>query len=101
MVVSVELPDEALARLQAEAGRRGLSLDELLAELAATLPTTAAAGQRRALSFVGLGSSASGRRAAEADEMLAEGFGRDRSAGMTSSSMPQSDEMQADGVGFD
>jgi hypothetical protein len=33
--------------------------------------------QRQRPGFVGLGASSSGRRASEADEMLAEGFGRD------------------------
>ncbi len=75
MTVTLELSDEALARLNAEANRRGVTLDELVAELAAKLPRTLADGRR--LSFVGIGYSTSGRSAAEADEMLVEGFGRD------------------------
>ncbi len=71
----LELSDEALARLNAEANRRGVTLDELVAELAANLPARTLADGR--LSFVGIGYSTSGRSAAEADEMLAEGFGRD------------------------
>jgi hypothetical protein len=34
-------------------------------------------GARRRLVFAGIGSSTSGRHAADADDMLAEGFGRD------------------------
>jgi hypothetical protein len=33
--------------------------------------------RRRKLAFAGIGESSSGRSAAQADEMLAEGFGRD------------------------
>ncbi|MGK2886693.1 MAG: hypothetical protein ACSLE8_18275 [Rhodococcus sp. (in: high G+C Gram-positive bacteria)] len=39
MSVTVELPDEALRRLQAEATRRGVSIDGVIAEFAAGLPT--------------------------------------------------------------
>lgn len=76
MTVTVDLPEDALARLQAEAKRRGVSIDQLIAELAEALPaeTPPANGP---LSFVGLGSSTSGRFARDADELLAEGFGRD------------------------
>jgi hypothetical protein len=35
MSVTVELSEDALARLRAEAARRGLSIDEVIAELAA------------------------------------------------------------------
>ncbi|MDZ4828221.1 MAG: ribbon-helix-helix protein, CopG family [Actinomycetota bacterium] len=38
MSVTVELPDDALRKLQAEAARRGVSIDQLIAELAAALP---------------------------------------------------------------
>ena len=41
-----------------------------------SLPAAMERPTRRRLSFVGLGSSTSGRTASEADEMLAEGFGR-------------------------
>jgi hypothetical protein len=76
MTVTVDLPEDALARLQAEAKRRGVSIDRVIAELAEALPgeTTPA---NRTLSFIGLGSSTSGRHARDADELLAEGFGRD------------------------
>lgn len=77
MTVTLELSDEALARLQAEAARRGVSVDDLVAELAAQLPAEPNSKERPERSFVGLGSSTSGRSARDADEMLAEGFGRD------------------------
>ena len=77
MTVTLELSDEALARLQAEAARRGVSVDDLVAELAAQLPAEPNPNERPERSFVGLGSSTSGRSARDAEEMLAEGFGRD------------------------
>lgn len=61
---------EIAERLTAEAARRGLTPEELLAELAEDRPA------RRRLGFVGLGASTSGRTAREAEDMLAEGFGR-------------------------
>lgn len=61
---------ELAERLNAEAARRGISVDALLDELADKLP------QQRRLGFVSLGASTSGRTAREADEMLAEGFGQ-------------------------
>ncbi len=76
MTVTLELSDEALARLNAEAARRGVTLDELVAELAERLPAESEP-RSKTLSFIGIGSSTSGRFASEADEMLAEGFGRD------------------------
>ena len=71
----VELSDEVLARLEAEATRRGLSIEAIITELAAQLPSERS-GRDRKLSFVGIGASLSGRTARDADEMLAEGFGR-------------------------
>ena len=77
MPVTLDLSDEVLARLQREADRRGVSLDAVVAELASPLPTASEPEERKRLGFVGLGASTDGRRAADADEMLAEGFGRD------------------------
>jgi hypothetical protein len=71
MSMSVELPDELAARLQAEADERGVSPEQLALDL-----LDANVGVRRRLAFVAIGESTSGRRAAEAEEMLAEGFGR-------------------------
>ncbi len=76
MPVTLDLSDEVLVRLQREADRRGVSMDAVVAELALTLPT-ASEPEERKLGFVALGASTDGRRAAGADELLAEGFGRD------------------------
>ena len=75
MTVTLDLPAEAQARLQAEATRRGVTLDQLIADIADSFPADTPPRRKRA--FVGIGSSTSGRGAREADEMLAEGFGRD------------------------
>ncbi len=76
MPLTLELPEDALARLRAEAERRGVSIDDLVAQLVDHLPDdTDQTGDD--LGFIGLGSSTSGRSARDADEMLAEGFGRD------------------------
>ena len=75
MSVTLELSPEGVARLRAEADRRHLSIEAVVEELAASLPAAVARSTRRRLSFVGLGSSTSGRTASEADELLADGFG--------------------------
>ena len=79
MSVTVELPAEAFARLEAEAARRGVGIDVVIAELVDTLPQLAAGGGGgRRLAISGVGSSGGERgRARDADELLAEGFGRD------------------------
>lgn len=77
MSVTVDLSDDAVARLRAEARRRGISVAEVVEELAAALPPESAAPPPRTLRFFAVGRSASGRHAVDADEMLAEGFGRD------------------------
>lgn len=76
MTVTVDLPEDALARLQAEATRRGVSIDVVIAELTRALPAETSPA-RRTYSFIGLGSSTSGRHARDTDELLADGFGRD------------------------
>jgi hypothetical protein len=75
MSLTVHLPDELAAALEAEAAHRGQSADQVAADLlGAHLPLS---GARRRLAFAAVGSSSSGRNAADADDMLAEGFGRD------------------------
>ena len=69
-------PTPLLGRLEAEATCRGLTVEAIITELAAQLPADRS-GRDRKLSFVGIGASLSGRTARDADEMLAEGFGRD------------------------
>jgi hypothetical protein len=75
MTVTVDLPEDAFARLQAEAKRRRVSIDLVIAELTTTLPSDQIPATRT-LSFIGLGSSSAGRYARDADELLADGFGR-------------------------
>lgn len=76
MTLTLHLDGDVAAALAAEAERRGQTADELAAALlSAQLPKPAAVHRR--LNFAAVGESTSGRGAAEADEMLAEGFGRD------------------------
>jgi plasmid stability protein len=78
MTVSVNLPDDLAARLVAEASRRGRDIDDVAAELLEQqLPGVPESSGPRRLSFAAIGESRSSQGAAEADEMLAEGFGRD------------------------
>jgi uncharacterized protein len=71
MSVTVRLPDDLAALLAEEAARQSVTADELAARvLAEHIPA------RRKLGFVALGASNSGGTAAEAEELLAEGFGR-------------------------
>ena len=75
MTVTIDLPAEAQARLQAEATRRGITLDQLIAELADSFPAEGETSRRK-LAFVGMGSSKAGITH-QIDELLADGFGRD------------------------
>ena len=83
MPLTVTLSEELAARTAAEADRRGVSVDQVVAEalatrLSETLPAPAPApSTRRHLAFAGVGASASGKNAADAEELLAGGFGRD------------------------
>ncbi|MGI8684177.1 MAG: hypothetical protein ACR2MO_03625 [Acidimicrobiales bacterium] len=79
MTVSVELPEWLAARVAEVAAQRGLSAAEVVTELVAAQLADPAAGllSRPRLAFAGIGASSTGRGAAEADEMLAEDFGRD------------------------
>lgn len=75
MSVTVDLPAEALRRLEAEAARRQISIDDVIAELAANLPVESAT-TRRQPAFVAIGASEHGITD-RVDDILAEGFGRD------------------------
>ena len=76
MTLTLHLDENVAAALAAEAARRGQTADELAAALlSAQLPK--AETVRRRLAFAAVGTSTSRRGAAEADEILAEGFGRD------------------------
>jgi hypothetical protein len=74
MTVTLHLDGAVAEALAAEAARRGQTADELAAAL---LVTQLPKAPRRQLAFAAVGASTSGRGAAEADEMLAEGFGRE------------------------
>jgi hypothetical protein len=76
MTLSIDLPERALVRLRAEATRRGVSIGEVVAELADGLPTEPATTPRRKLAFVGAGASQHGITD-RIDKLLADGFGRD------------------------
>lgn len=68
--LTIELPDDVAQRVTAAAAERGVAPEALAGEiLAEQFPA------RRKLGFVSLGRSTSGRRAAEDEDMLAEGFG--------------------------
>lgn len=71
MSVTVDLPAEALARLHAEAARRGVSIDHVIAELAHRLPAGATSTKRRRLSFADT-LSAEPALAERAEEILDE-----------------------------
>lgn len=67
----VHVPDDVADRLAAEAAQRGVEPETLAGEiLAEQLPAP------RTLGFASLGRSISGRRPAEDEDLLAEGFGR-------------------------
>ncbi len=71
VTVTLDLPEDALERLRAEADRRGVSVDGLVAELAAALPAQSPRGGRR-LSFIGIGHSGRGDLARRHREVRAE-----------------------------
>ncbi len=73
--MTVELPEHIVSRLEAEANRRGVSIDVVVAELVAQLPAKRSAAQTGRLAFVGAGASASGITH-RIDELLDGGFGR-------------------------
>ncbi len=68
-----------MARLRAEAVRRQISVDAVIEEWAASLPTRKQSVKRQHPRLVATGTASSGRRASESDDMLAEGFGDNRS----------------------
>jgi hypothetical protein len=74
MTVTLDLPDEVLGRLTAEARRRGVPLADVVADLAAQLPSDDQPTRPR-LAFVAAGASASGITP-NLDRLLDEGFGR-------------------------
>jgi hypothetical protein len=81
MAVTVDLAGEVATALAAEAARRGQTPDRVAADLlaagllASRAPQTPSGGVRRVLAFAAAGESTSGLSAADAEAMLAEGFG--------------------------
>jgi hypothetical protein len=68
--ITIEVPDDVAERVNAAAAEAGVAPEALAGQVVVEqFPA------RRRLGFVALGSSTSGRRAAEDEEMLAEGFG--------------------------
>lgn len=79
--MTVDLPAPVLDRLRAEAARRGVRIDEVIAELADHLPADAKpdaspTAPRHTLAFVAAGVSDAGI-SPRLDDLLADGFGRD------------------------
>jgi plasmid stability protein len=77
MTMTVHLDGDLAAALEAEAARRGQSPEQLAVDLLAERLPPSGGRRRRKLAFAGIGESSSGRSAVDADQMLAEGFGRD------------------------
>ncbi len=76
MTVTLNLPDDAAARLAAEAARRGITVDELVTELAAGLPAAGKGGSERSggrrLAFIGMGHSGRGDLSERVKELRRE-----------------------------
>lgn len=68
--LTIEVPDDVAKRVADAAAERGLAPEALAGEVLAEHFA------RRKLSFASLGRSTTGRRAADDEDMLAEGFGR-------------------------
>jgi hypothetical protein len=77
MSQSFTLPDDVASSLVAEAANRDMTPHELAAEfIAARFSSTPRRRVGHRLSFAAAGASASGHRARDDEQMLAEGFGR-------------------------
>lgn len=75
VTVRIELTADARRRLEAEAARRGITVDELVADLAASLPGESDDQEQPALTFLAAGASKAGITH-RIDELLADRFGR-------------------------
>ncbi len=77
MSVTIDLPADVLARLEAEAARHGVGIDEVVAPLVYALPGEHAPEhvERRRPAFVAVGSSTGGT-SHRIDKVFAGGFGR-------------------------
>ncbi len=78
MAINVELSDAVSVRLSAEAARRGVGIDQVIADLAESLPPgfDPARPTSPTLAFIAAGQSKTGITG-RIDELLADGFGRD------------------------
>jgi len=75
VTLTVNLPEELAARLADEATRRGITVDDVLAEMvAAGLPV------RRRLSFIGIGHSGGGEAVAERHQEIIRAHFADKTA---------------------
>lgn len=70
--LTIEVDDEVAKRIAEAAADRGVAPEDVAGEAV----TEKFAPQRRRLAFAAVGSSGSSRGAAQADELLGEGFGR-------------------------
>lgn len=80
MTLTLELSAQAQARLEAEAVRRGITLNQLVAQIAEAFPADAGPVEvqqtARRLAFVGAGASDKGTTD-RIDDLLSDGFGHD------------------------
>ncbi len=71
--ITIEVDEQVAERVREAAAERGVAPEQLAGQvLAEQFPA-----RRRHLAFAAVGASGSPRGAAQADELLAEGFGRD------------------------
>ena len=78
MTVTLELPAEAQARLEAEATRRGITVDQLVTELSASLPSKQEPAAGTLDQFFGSGNSGDPSRASREIHELREDAARRR-----------------------
>lgn len=76
--MTIDLPADVLARLEAEAARRRISVEDLITEsVTRSVAGATPSSPPRKFALDGVGASTGTRFARDADELLAEGFGRD------------------------
>jgi hypothetical protein len=81
MSVTIELPGQVQLRLEAEAVRRGITVEDLIGEFAENLPAAdEQASETPALSFIGIGRSGRGDLSRRHRDIRAE-----QTAGLTAS----------------
>ncbi|MDO8391263.1 MAG: hypothetical protein Q7V57_12315 [Actinomycetota bacterium] len=77
MSMTLNVSDDIARRLEAAAAARGVTVEELAAEvLTDHVPDVDGASRRRHLSFAAIGASKHGI-SHQVDDLLADGFGRD------------------------